>query len=174
MILKGLGGYGWTLIAGVGSALGIGGYGVTKFLGNSIEENISSFSWKTIVSKFNQKINSAFYVSKERSEGKNETCKKWVNGSVQDMYESECKNLIKKNWTDKGEKQPEIWIETDKESIEEVLLEHFSSNNSSITKETFLGKNNWNIGEMLCKKEEKENKLEVSCSYKEEPESPSN
>ncbi|ADX97746.1 hypothetical protein [Mycoplasma suis] len=172
MIFKGLGGFGWSLIIGISSAVGVGGYGAISYLGQKTEENINSFEWKTTAKDFNPEISSAHYISKENDSKGKEVCKKWVEGKVKDMSDSECKSLIKEKWESKGLKRPSIWIESDQGSIESVLLEHFSSNDSSRTKETFKN-NEWKIGDLLCKKENKGDKVEVNCSEEQE-ELPSN
>ncbi|ADX97744.1 hypothetical protein [Mycoplasma suis] len=167
MILKGLGGYGWTLIAGVGSALGLGGYGVTKFLGNSEEDGISPFSWRETKTVKNSAIKNAEYIIQKDVNNLEDTCRKWTNGNFVVMEQWECKKIVQEKWGQGKSKQPKEWFRSDSESITEVLYEYFSGNNDSITRDKFTS-DNWEIGQLTCQKLTVDSQVEVSCSLKEE------
>ncbi|ADX97742.1 hypothetical protein [Mycoplasma suis] len=173
MILKGLGGYGWTLIAGFGSALGLGGYGVLNYLGKEQEDDSSPFLWSMTASQENQKIKFAQYITKKHISDTKENCQKWVNGKIENMSQSECKKLIQTNWSGNISLQPDIWIQADKESLEEALWEYFSSNSRTVERQE-LSKSSWTVNELICNRKDSEKYSEVNCSHKVEPEEDSN
>ncbi|ADX97752.1 hypothetical protein [Mycoplasma suis] len=163
-------GYGWTAVLGTIGAISAGSYGVISYFGGERVINEFLKGWK-VESETNEKITSGEYIRREYqvSGDRKGDCKKWINKKLHNVELSECNQKIQNKWGQYPEKQPEVWFSADKNSIEEVLKEHFSEDrdhsfdlkNVSLNSDTFL------IGHLKCSRQNSEN-IEVSCFNKDD------
>ncbi|ADX97774.1 hypothetical protein [Mycoplasma suis] len=179
MIFKGLGGYGWSLMAGIVGAVSAGGYGAISLLGKEPSVDLSAYKWYRDNTKNVPEITFAEYIAKDQEvEKKESVCGGWNNGQAVFLNPSDCQKKVSEKWKDPLEKQPIVWFKSDQKSIQKVLESHFSNDYSEAQLQ--VTDRGWTAagGSLECIKkvseQEEQQYIEVSCSYKEEEKGPPN
>ncbi|ADX97759.1 hypothetical protein [Mycoplasma suis] len=161
-----LSGYGWSLIAGGVSVMALGSYGAISLLGGS-NKGLSIEDWYKSDVQNNEKISFARYVAKEAREGEKSICGQWKDGRSELIDYRECERLVKEKWNNELEaSQPEVWLESNKEVIDEVISSYFKNEFSNTTIEKTL--KGWKVGSLECIREnfsDVENRVQVNCNY---------
>ncbi|ADX97757.1 hypothetical protein [Mycoplasma suis] len=172
MLIRTLGGYGWSLIfGGLGILTAGGGYGALSYFGKEIkaqEEVKTIYDWFKDEVKNNPKISFAQYISKQEQLQASSICGRWIDGKAELLKPKECEKLAKQKWGEKLENQPEVWFKSNDSSLEHAISNYFENEQQSLLPLLKKTSSGWTYGSLECKREEHkdlEGNIQVNCNY---------
>ncbi|ADX97773.1 hypothetical protein [Mycoplasma suis] len=160
-------------IFGVTGIFGVGGYGAINYLGKEHKVDTSTYAWYKEHTKDVQGVTFAEYISKDHQDENKSVCGEWRDSKSKILSPEECKKKVQGKWNGQDKKQPVVWFNADKNSIQKALESHFSNDYSNVELKELEGNKGWDTGGLKCIKVENssvntEEHVEVNCVEKED------
>ncbi|ADX97687.1 hypothetical protein [Mycoplasma suis] len=161
-----------SIVAGIGGAAAAGSYGFMSYYDNYIkqprkthEERFGEW-YKSFLQKNSSSSANIEFIIKGNN-GKEHYCKKVENGQERNMTKEECDGIVKqKSWNENNNVQPQVWLRTDIDNMEEAFQRYFPGGSSLGA--DYPSKQEINFYGLTCFKDSlpSDRKIEMSCSHK--------